>query len=298
LEEKTLNIGLNLSFKKYIVGFLVIVLILSTMNIQAFAKGKDEQNGQDGEFELIKKDDNEVVVQGTWDQGVLIGTLNLETNEVTIEEILNETSTDENQGFILGNKGKGKGKKNKYKAKIHTLDPYEGKVDAVLVNVDTNEEVKLYSEGEVVEAQLAPAIPLITWGGSALLAWLAAHAASLTIAGVTAYALTDVLKKYRENKKYNYWKAWVRKGDVYVSEEALTDSAAFTYLSSANNEDINVFAKTKAKAEEAARKTKGAGSAIWHDGHSNADGYYQHYHPAKYNSSTKKYTKFNNHIWY
>lgn len=291
-----MNIGLNLSFKKYIVGFLVIVLLLSTMNIQAFAKGKDQPNGEEGEFELLKKDDNEVVVQGKWDQGVLIGTLNLETNEVMIEEILNETSTNEVQDFSLGNKGKGKGngKKNKYKAKIHTLDPYEGKVDAVLVNVDTNEEVKLYSEDDVVEAQIVQAIPLITWGGSALLAWLATQAASLTIAGVTAYALTDVMKKYREKKKYNYWMAWVREGDVYVSEEALTDSAAFKYLSSSNDKDVNLFARTKDKADEAARKTKGAGGALWHDGHSNADGYYEHFHP--YNKTTR--TKFDNHIWF
>ena len=292
-----MNINLNLSFKKYIVGFLVIILLLSTMNIQAFAKVKNQQNGQDGEFELIKKDDKEVIVQGTWDEGVLIGTLNRETNEVTIEEILNETSANETLNLV----SKGKGKKNKYKAKIHTLDPYEGKVDAVLINMDTNEEIELYSEGEKVEAQLVQIIPLITWGGGALLSWLAAHAASITIAGITAYALTDVYNKYRENKKYNYWKAWVRKKDgkydVFVSEEALTDSAAFTWLSSSNGKDVNVFAKTKAKAEEAARKTKGASHAHYHDGHSNEDGYYQHQHPAKYDSAGKRIL-FKNHIWF
>ena len=298
-----MNINLNLSFKKYIVGFLVIILLLSTMNIQAFAKGKNQSNGQDGEFELLKKDDKEVIVQGTWDEGVLIGTLNRETNEVTIEEILNETPANETLNLFSEDKGKdkGKGKKNKYKAKIHTLDPYEGKVDAVLINVDTNEEIELYSEGEKVEAQLFPAIPLVTWGGGTLLAWLAAHAASITIAGITAYALTDVYKKCRENKKYNYWKAWVRKKDgnydVFVSEEALTDSAAFSWLSSANDKDVNLFAKTSSKAEEAARKTKGASFAVYHDGHSNEDGFYQHQHPAKYDSNGKRIL-FKNHIWY
>ncbi len=298
-----MNINLNLSFKKYIVAFVVIILLLSTMNIQAFAKGKNQSNRQDGGFELIKKNDTEIIVQGTWDEGVLIGTLNRETNEVTIEEILNETPVNNSQNPFLNNKGKDKhnGKKNKYKAKIHTLDPYEGKVDAVLINVDTNEEIELYSEGEKVEAQLLPAIPLVTWGGGALLSWLALHAASITIAGITAYALTDVYTKYRENKNYNYWKAWVRekngKYDVFVSAEALTDAAAFNWLSSANNKDVNVFAKTGAKAEEAARKTKGASHAYYHDGHSNEDGFYQHQHPAKYDSAGKRIL-FKNHIWF
>lgn len=280
-------------------GVLIVILAFSTMNIQAFAKDKNQSIRQDGEFELIKKDNNEVVVQGTWDEGLLIGTLNLETDEVTIEEILNETPAKEGQLFGLGGKGQGQNKKiNKYKAKITTLDPYEGKVDAVLINVDTNEEFVLYSEGEKVEAQFVPAIPLITWGGSALVTWLAIHATALTITGITAYLAADVMAKYRNNKKYNYWKAWVRRDNVYISSEALTDSAAFTWISSANHTDVNLFAKTEAKAQEAARKAKYANGNVRHDPHSSEDGYYRHYHPLDYNVQLGIRTQFKNHVWY
>ncbi|MFR0657388.1 hypothetical protein SB719_22865, partial [Pantoea sp. SIMBA_079] len=50
---------------------------------------------------------------------------------------------------------------SEYKADITTLDPENGAVDAVLTNVETNEKVKLYTEGEKVEAQLPALVPLV-----------------------------------------------------------------------------------------------------------------------------------------
>ncbi|WNS42033.1 hypothetical protein [Paenibacillus sp. MMS20-IR301] len=57
-----------------------------------------------------------------------------------------------------------------------------------------------------------------------------------------------------KKSKYNFWAAWVRRGDVYLNPEAFpNDNAGSTYLKSAKSGEINLFARTRSKAEQAAR---------------------------------------------
>jgi hypothetical protein len=118
------------------------------------------------------------------------------------------------------------------------------------------------------------------------------------IAGVTAYIITSVIDKIKKDS-YNYYIAFLdaNKTDVYVGPPFTYDAAAVTYLNSGDSGDINVFAKTSSKANEAAKKRTGGGYAVYHDGHAFGDGYYPHYHLAK-SISFNSFTLFKNHVWY
>lgn len=82
--------------------------------------------------------------------------------------------------------------------------------------------------------------------------------------------ITDLISDIKKQTQYNYWAAWVRRGDVYLNPEAFpNDNAAFTYLKSANSGEINLFARTSSKAQQAARQV--AGFALFEAGN-NSEG--------------------------
>lgn len=273
------------NYIKWFSSILAIVLVFSALNLSVFAEEKDGNNGR---FEVIHDDDQSLTVKGYYEEGELTATLDRETSEVTL------TSVEYPNNFLKI----GEDQVNEYKAEITTLDPENGDVDAVLTNVETNEQIKLYTEGEKVEAQLPALVPLIEWAGGALLSYLAAHAVSITIAGVTAYAITELSKNIKKSK-YNYWPAWIRNNDVYVGADAFkTDGEAFKWISSNDSGEYNLWAKTKSKAEEAARKRSGSNTATAHGAHEHKDGYYDHFHPCFFNIQAGKPKLYKNHIWY
>lgn len=114
--------------------------------------------------------------------------------------------------------------------------------------------------------------------------------------GITAYAASELVSNIKKSDK-NYWPAWIRNNDVYIGADAFnTDAEAFAWLKTSNSKEVNVFARTEAKAKEAANKT--AGTNVWHDAHGDA-GYYRHYHPAKpLVSHPWVGAPYNNHCWY
>ncbi len=273
------------NYIKWFSSILALVLVFSVLNLSVFAEGKD---GSEGRFEVIHDDENSITVKGYYEEGELTATLNRVTSEVTLTEV------EYSNNFL----NIGGDKASEYQADITTLDPENGAVEAVLTNVETNEKIELYTEGEKVEAQLPALVPLVEWAGGALLSYLAAHALSLTIAGITAYAISELSKDIKKSK-YNYWPAWIRKNDVYVGQDAFkTDGEAFAWINSQDSGEYNLWAKTDAKASQAAKRRKEANGAVGHDAHQHKDGYYNHYHPHFFNKQTKQSRQFHNHIWY
>lgn len=273
--------------KKFLSVFLSLVLVL-TVVIQSTGATNATNTDEEYNFELIQKDENIVKVKATRDNGdELYATLNKNTDEVTMEAVEKQQTLFSRMGVtdsVYTN--------TIYSVDIETLDG--DIVDAIVTDVETGETLKISQNVDRVSAQLPVMVPLVQWGGSALLAWLASHAASMIIAGVTAYVITDLWADMKRNRQVNYWKAWVRHGDIYVSGEGFkTDRDAFNWLKEENSDDYNLFAKTSSKAEQAARSV--TGRAKYNSPHGSAEGYYPHYHPL---DPFDMKTQFDNHVWF
>lgn len=266
---------------------MVFTIIFSVLNPNVFAKEKykDKGTNQEFDFELVQKDDSVVIVKGTHNSGdELYATLNKVTDEITMEAV------EKPKGLLQ----RGGDKITKYIVKANTIDPTLNEVDVTVIDAETNHQFHISPDH--VQAQLPVLVPLVTWGGRALLVYLLEHAAALTIAGITAYAASELVKDIKKSNK-NYWPAWIRNDDVYIGQDAFnTDAEAFAWLKTSNSGEVNVFARTEAKAQEAAKKT--AGTYIGHGAHGDA-GYYKHYHPAK-PLVTHPWVgdPYKNHCWY
>ncbi len=266
--------------KKFISLILSLSLIFTVISPNIFA---DDNKSNEYGFEVVQNDDHMVTVKGEHDGDELYATLNRDTNEYTMQAI------EKPKGFLA----KITATESVYTE--YTVNPeiIDGDVvDALIINKSTGEEIKVEQNTDNATAQLPALIPVITWGGAALLAFLAEQAAAITIGAITAYLVTDLINDIKKQKQYNYWAAWVRKGDVYLAPDAFpNDGAAFTYLKSKNDSQINLFARTRAKAEQAAQKV--TGYSKWAAGEQLADGYYPHYHPTERTGE-----QFSNHVWY
>ncbi|WP_419889532.1 hypothetical protein [Paenibacillus xylanexedens] len=273
--------------KKFLSILLSLVLIL-TVVIQPTGATDSTNTDSEFNFELLQKDDNIVKVKATRDNGdELYATMDKNTSEVTMEAVEKQ---QQNLFSILG-VTEGGYETTLYTVDIETLDgPI---VDATITSVDTGEVFKISDNVDRVSAQLPALIPVVQWGGSALLAWLASHALSMTIAGITAYVITDIAADIKKNKQYNYWPAWIRKNDIYVGGEAFkSDRDAFDWIKKKNSGENSVFARTSSKADQAARAVTGLSK--YNSEHQGVEGHYPHYHPLE----PDRITQFKNHAWF
>ncbi|WP_434749080.1 hypothetical protein [Paenibacillus amylolyticus] len=273
--------------KKFLSVLLSLVLII-TVVIQPTGATDSTNTDNEYNFELIQKDENIVKVKATRDNGdELYATMDKNTSEVTMEAVEKQ---QQNLFSILG-VTESVNETTLYTVDIETLDgPI---VDATLTNVDTGQAMKISENVDRVSAQLPLLVPVVQWGGSALLAWLASHALSITIAGITAYVITDLAADIKRNKQYNYWPAWIRKNDIYVGGEAFpNDRAAFNWINEKNSGEYNVFARTLSKADQAAKSVTGLSK--YNSEHQGAEGHYPHYHPLE----PDRVTQFKNHAWF
>lgn len=263
--------------------FIVFAIIFSALNLSALAKGT--KPNEEYNFELVQKDDSIVIAKATHDNGdELYATLDKTTSDITLEAVEKPKGL-----FKFGND-----KRSKFIVKAETIDPALDLVDVTIIDETTQSELRI--SPEYVQAQLPALIPVVTWGGRALLLWLMEHALSMTIAGVTAYVATELLSNIRKSKK-NYWPAWVRNNDVYISGDAFdTDGQAFAWLKTSNHGDYSLFARTEDKATQAANKQ--FGYSVFHREHQTADGFYPHYHPAKQLVTEPWVELYKNHVWF
>jgi hypothetical protein len=269
-------------FKKSISLILSLSLIFTFVSPNIFANNNSAGNNEYG-FEVVQNDDHIVTVKGEHNGDELYATLNRDNNEYTMQVV------EKPQGLLSALVAT-ESDVTEYAVKPELIDG--DVVEALIINKDTGEELKLEQNTDTVTAQLPLLVPVLEWGGSALLAFLLKEAAALAIGAITAYLVTDLIADIKKQKEYNYWKAWVRRGDVYIAPDAFrTDGDAFTYLKTSNNTDVNLFAKTSAKAEQAAKKV--TGYAKWAQNEKTTDGYYPHYHPIERTGE-----QFENHVWY
>lgn len=271
-------------FKKILSILLSVSLIFLVFNNVVVANGNEDSNEYN--FEVIQKDDKLVRVKAEKDGDQLFATLDKETNEITLEAIEQKQNFLSKMGVTSSVYSY-----SEFKVDAETIDG--DIVDAIIIDVDTGEEFKLEQGTDSVQAQwIGVLIPVIEWAGSALLAFLASHALSITVAGIIAYSINDLINDIKKQKNYNYWAAWLRDGDIYLNPAAFpNDSAAFAYLNTGNSKDINLFAKTSAKSEQAAKKV--TGYAKYNQAHGANDGYYEHYHPVERTGE-----QFSNHVWF
>ncbi|PJN51242.1 hypothetical protein PAEVO_43330 [Paenibacillus sp. GM2FR] len=261
---------------------MVFAIVFSALNLSVFAEEKESNDEYN--FELVQKDDNIVIAKATHENGdELYATLDKATSEITLEAV------EKPKGLLKF----GDDKTTKYIVKAETIDPALDVVDVTIIDETTKSELRI--SPEYVQAQLPVLVPVVTWGGRALLLWLMEHALAMTIAGITAYVATDLISDIRKSNK-NYWPAWIRNNNVYIGGDAFdTDYQAVGWVKTANSGEYNLWARTEAKAKEAANKA--AGTNVWHQGKP-TDGHYDHYHPAKPLVTDPWVVKLDNHLWY
>lgn len=271
-------------FNKSTLVMLCICLVFTIISGSINPKKANAINNEYG-FELVQKTEHIVKVKGTHNGDELYATLNKDTSEITMEAIehpknLLKVGADKTTNYIVD---------------VKDLDPTKGLVDLVIKDKDSKKQLKI--SHDVVQAQLPILIGVVVWGGEALLAYLLAHAVSIVIAGVIAYSISELLENIKKSDK-DYWPAWIRNNDVYVSASAFeNNSQAFAWLKVGDTGEYNVFAKTKAKAEQAAKSK--AGYAYEDIAHGDA-GYYKHFHPQYMIriGTTYNYIKYDNHCWF
>lgn len=279
---------------------MVISLIFTNISTGTLANNSVEEPIENA-FKIVENTDDIITAQATHPNGdELYATLNKNTNEYTLKAIVNDVG-------LLSTLSVSSEKVYEYKVDVEELSK-EG-IKAILVDIDTAEKFKIEETVEltdkvVAQAPIAGLLPVIKWGGSALLAWLAANAASMTIAGVTVYLASHVWSKYK-NQSYNYYQAFIRDGDVYIGSAFKDDSSAFAAIKA--SESVDVWAKTESKSNEAARKG-GNGNPPASNHHTTesfgkGDGYYKHWHPLRETQTDPRtgrqiYVKKDNHIFY
>ncbi len=129
------------------------------------------------------------------------------------------------------------------------------------------------------------------------------HAASIVIAGVTAYAISTVWEKMR-NSDYDYYTAYLDedKTDVFIGPALKNKDAAKAHLKTGNTENYNVFATSQSLAKNLAIDTGKIPTYIHHTNSQHGAGYYAHYHPVDsatwYGSYYGNKVNRKNHVWY
>ncbi|MFB6367748.1 hypothetical protein ACFCP7_27680 [Paenibacillus elgii] len=272
---------------KFMAMFLCFALILSIISGSVMAKGTVTSDNEYG-FELIQNDENFVIAKGTHNGDELYGTLDKNTGKYSLRAV------ERPKTFLrIGSE-----MITEYRVEVENLDPTKNLVEATIIDTRTNQSFELSTEA--INAQLPVLVGIVVWGGTALLEYLAAHAVSITIAGVITYAITELATNIRNNKKVDYWPAWIRNNTVYVSQDGFeTRGQALAWINKEDSGEYNVMAKKESQAESLAGSRSGASATIWHP-NEQKDGYFPHYHPVKQflmGGSLQK-QQYHNHIWY
>ncbi|PAE18216.1 hypothetical protein CHH80_22880 [Bacillus sp. 7504-2] len=282
--------------KKTLGVVLALILVLSTsMSTVTNASSDLISLEEKYNFQLVEKNEDFVTVKAEYEGDELYATQNLETNEVTMKAV-------EKPNNLFGF---GKDVVTEFEVEVEEISNDYETVSAVAINKETGDKIKLEmgEDEEKVKAQLPALIPVAQWAGAGLLAWLASHAASITIAGVTAYALTKIAKDMKK-KNYDYFTAYLDKNktDVFVGPALKNKSDAIKHIRRGNSETYNVITKTKTQARQLAEASGNIRTYVFHEKHKKLPGYYDHYHPVKdatnYGSyyGNKEITK--NHVWW
>lgn len=252
-------------------------------------------------FRIVENNDNRITAKAEYEGQELYATLDKSTSVYTM--------TSYHKPYSLF--GLGRSNVTEYIVDVEEISNNYQNVSAVIRDTTTGKSFKLEKStfDSKVKAQIPVLIPILTWAGSSLLAWLASHAASITIAGVTAYALTTVWDKIKNDKnKKEYYTAFLddNKTDVYIGPAIKNKKDAEKYIKSENSENINVFAISKTLARGLAESSGKVPTYIHHSNSHHGEGYYPHYHPVDsavlYGSGSSSYygnkVNRNNHIWY
>ncbi|MEK3726286.1 MULTISPECIES: hypothetical protein [Lysinibacillus] len=284
--------------KKFFLVFVIACLAFANFSTGALANNFEDQPIENA-FQIIENTEDIIIAQAVHPNGdELYATLDKNTNEYTLKAIVKD------EGLL---KFASSDKEYEYTVDVQELS--EDGIKAVFTDVNSAEKFKIeetveFTEKVVAQGPLLGLLPVIEWGGAALLSWLAANAAAITIAGVTAYLATHVWSKYK-NQPYNYYQAFISGGDVYIGSAFKDDASAFAAIK--GSEKVDVWAKTESKSNEAARKGgNGNPPASLHhttESFGKGDGYYKHWHPLRETQIDPRtgraiYVKKDNHIFY
>lgn len=289
-------------FKKVAVYMLIFCLILSTgsmfANTKAKAQSDELSDAEKYNFQLVEKNDDIVTVKAEYEGDELYATLDKNTSEVTMKAVEKPDNL-----FGIGNEIV-----TEFNVEVEEISADYETVSAIAIDKKSGKKIKLQKEkknkkNNKVQAQLPALIPVAQWAGAGLLAWLASHAASITIAGITAYAISEVWDKMKD-ENYNYYTAYLDddKTDVFIGPALKNKTAAITHIKTANTEKYNVFAKTKTLARELATDAGAKDTYVHHTNSQHGAGYYGHYHPVDkatwYSTYWGSKTPRKNHVWY
>lgn len=253
---------MKLNFKKVVALIVCLCFAFSFCFNSIIAASNDKFDKSN--IKVVRNDGKACTVMATYKGDELYATINKETNEITMQAV--EKSKAKTLGLPIG-----EDKKTTFKVKVEKA--VDSEISAVATETESNKEYKISQNSDKVIAQIPIAIPLVEILGAALLEALLATLTAIIVFGITYYSATTVADSIR-NKSYNYYYAVLKNDDVYIGPAYPEDAAAFTAVRKGNN----VFARTDAKANEAARKG-GSGMALWHTPHGGGDGYWNHYHP-------------------
>jgi len=274
--------------------FTFSVTITPAAKAETFDSGILAEEAKKYDFQIIENTDDIITAKAKYEGQELYATLDKRTSEYTMK------SVEKPQNLF----GIGKDIVTEYAVEVEEISSDYETVNAVMKEKKSGKKFKLEKskKDKKVKAQI-PLIPIATWAGSSLLAWLAMQAAAITIAGVTAYAVTTVWSKMKESG-YDYYTAYLDSGktDVFIGPALKNKTAAIAHLKTGNTENYNVFATSKTLASGLADSAGKIRTNIHHTNSQHGAGYYSHYHPV--DSATDYGTYYGNkvnrknHIWY
>lgn len=157
-------------------------------------------------------------------------------------------------------------------------------------------------EGEVNTSDAATPQMVLTIAGttvviSTALYYAIIYAGSVYIAGATCYLASKVGTLLKKNSNYNYFPAYLVRGNVYVSTKV---GLSFTSAVIRIKWGQSVWTTSEYLAKSVCRYASPIGCIEygWHGNRNVNYGYYPHYHAVKYYTANGEYVHSGAHCWF
>ena len=149
---------------------------------------------------------------------------------------------------------------------------------------------------------MQPQLPIAIYGGvplaTLIIDALLATLVVATIAGISYYAVSEVIEEIKKEKKYFYYAALIN-GQLCIGGAFENSLQVKSYaIANYNNSTLGVFctgSSSRYNASSVACYASPMARSIHDNAHGGGEGYYAHYHPAKKKTGSSRYHL---HVWH
>jgi len=255
---------MKMNFKK-VISLVVCICFVCSFCMSSFANAASNEIIDENIFKVVQNNDKVCTVTATYKGDKLYATLDKETREITMQTV--EKSKMQILGLSLG-----KDKVTDYEVKVDTVA--DGEVSAIITDAETGKEYKISKNTDKVKAQAVVILPLIDILAGLALLVLNNIVATVVVAGITYYALSEIMEDV-EDESYDYYAAYIVSNDDLYIAGSISYEAAVARMQAGKN----ILARTQLKAYGVAKNAYNGYTPVGPEKHSGSGHYYWHYHP-------------------